>query len=250
MYWSTDPLYATPIFPAVMSRNRYELLLRYLHFNDNSNLPPASDQDRDRPFKIKPLLDHLFEKFQTSYEPHREVSVDESLMLWKGRLLFKQYLPLKCHRFGLKLYKLCESTTGYTYRFQVYAGKDSQFTLPPGVLTPTCPLSATEKIVWFLMLPLLNKGYHLYCDNFYTSPALFDLLWQFIHQLVALLEQIGKTCQNIYSAKSSKWGSHHLPEEEVYLQQSLRIRKTFICCPLCTPSFHSDHGETRLCALI
>lgn len=178
MYWSEDPLYTTPIFSEVMSRNRYELILRFLHFNDNRKLPPVSDPDRDRLYKIRPLLDHLFEKFQTVYALSREVSVDESLMLWKGRLLFKQYLPMKRHRFGIKLYKLCESSTGYTYRFQVYAGRDSHFTLPTGVLTPPCALSATENIVWFLMLPLMNKGHHLYCDNFYTSPALFDMLYQ------------------------------------------------------------------------
>ena len=38
MYWSKDPLFSTPIFHAIMSRNRFQLLLKFLHFNDNSNI--------------------------------------------------------------------------------------------------------------------------------------------------------------------------------------------------------------------
>ena len=29
-YWSTDPLYPTPLFGAIMSRNRFQLLLKFL----------------------------------------------------------------------------------------------------------------------------------------------------------------------------------------------------------------------------
>ena len=176
MYWSQDPLYATPLFGEIMSRNRYQLLLKFLHFNDNEKAPKANDPERDRLYKIRPLLDHMFEKFQEVYDLAQEVAIDESLLLWKGRLLFKQYLPLKRSRFGVKLYKLCESCTGYTYRFQVYAGKDSSFAIPAQAVQPGVDLSATEKIVWYLMMPLLNKGHRLCVDNFYTSLQLFDQL--------------------------------------------------------------------------
>ena len=176
MYWSRDPLYATPIFGEIMSRNRYQLLLRFLHFNDNEKVPKANDPERDRLYKIRPLLDHMFDKFQEVYDLAQEVAIDESLLLWKGRLLFKQYLPLKRSRFGVKLYKLCESCTGYTYRFQVYAGKDSSFAIPAQAAQPGTDLSATEKIVWYSIMPLLNKGHRLYVDNFYTSLQLFDQL--------------------------------------------------------------------------
>jgi len=74
----------------------------------------------------------LFEKFQEIYTPSKNVCIDESLLLWKGRLHFKQYIPLKRSRFGIKLFMLCEDG-GYTYRFQVYTGKD---TLVRGKLEP------------------------------------------------------------------------------------------------------------------
>ena len=40
-----------------------------------------------------------------------------------GQLVFKQYIPLKRVRFGIKIIILCEQS-GYTYRFHIYAGKE------------------------------------------------------------------------------------------------------------------------------
>ena len=95
MYWSKDPLFCTPIYNAVMSRNRFQLLLKFLHFNDNSHMPASADPSPDKLFKLRPLLDNLFEKFQEAYVPSCNIYIDESLLLWKGRLSFKQYIPLE-----------------------------------------------------------------------------------------------------------------------------------------------------------
>ena len=175
-YWSEDFTMNTPVFPGIMKRNRYQLLLSFWHFNDNDQCPPRDSPDVDRLYKIQPIVDHLFEKFQTSYAVSREVCVDESLLLWKGRLIFKQYLPLKRSRFGIKLYKLCESKTGYIYRFFVYVGKSTPTIYPPG-LAPPPDFGQTESIVWYLMLPLFDIGHCLYVDNFYTSLPLFRALY-------------------------------------------------------------------------
>uniref|UniRef100_A0A8C5Q2Y3 PiggyBac transposable element-derived protein domain-containing protein n=1 Tax=Leptobrachium leishanense TaxID=445787 RepID=A0A8C5Q2Y3_9ANUR len=172
-YWSKKSTQTTPIFPATMSRDRYLLLLRYLHYNDNANALPRDHPDHDRLYKLRPLLDHLMARFEELYTPGQNLSVDESLLLYKGRLVFKQYIPSKRARYGIKLYKLCESSSGYMYRFRVYTGKDSQ--LAP----PDCPpaLSTTEKIVWDLAYPLFGKGYCIYTDNFYTGVPLYKFLY-------------------------------------------------------------------------
>ncbi|GFR69950.1 PiggyBac transposase Uribo1 [Elysia marginata] len=112
-YWSTDPLIRTPVFPAAMSRDRFILILKFWHLNDNANQPPTNQVGRDRLFKIRPLLDHLFGKFQEVMEPGRDVAIDKSLLLWKDRLVFKQYIPLKRARFGIESFLLCDSS-GYT----------------------------------------------------------------------------------------------------------------------------------------
>ena len=63
IYWSKDRLFCTPIYSVVMSRNRFQLLLKFLHFNDNSHTPGPADPSADKLFKVRPLVDPLFEKF-------------------------------------------------------------------------------------------------------------------------------------------------------------------------------------------
>jgi len=36
LYWSTRKIFQTPVFQQTMSRNRFQLIQRYLHFNDNN----------------------------------------------------------------------------------------------------------------------------------------------------------------------------------------------------------------------
>ncbi|XP_044265956.1 piggyBac transposable element-derived protein 4-like [Tribolium madens] len=61
------------------------------------------------------LFDVLNGKFSQFYIPERDVTIDENLMLYKGRLGWKQYIPLKRARLGIKFYLLCESSSGYLF---------------------------------------------------------------------------------------------------------------------------------------
>jgi len=36
LYWSTSGIFQTPIFTQTMYRNRFQLIQKYLHFNDNN----------------------------------------------------------------------------------------------------------------------------------------------------------------------------------------------------------------------
>ena len=168
-YWSTKPIYHMPIYSAVMPRARYLMIMRFLHFNDNTQCPPRNSPAFDKLFKIRPLLNYFSEIFPQLFTPDQNICVDESLVKFTGRLGIKQFIPSKRARYGVKLYKLCDRATGYTYAFRVYEGKDTQ--LHP----PECPdyLGSSGKVVWDLIYPLLEKGYHLYVDNFYTSLPLF-----------------------------------------------------------------------------
>uniref|UniRef100_A0A8C5Q9F6 PiggyBac transposable element-derived protein domain-containing protein n=1 Tax=Leptobrachium leishanense TaxID=445787 RepID=A0A8C5Q9F6_9ANUR len=174
-YWSSSPICSTPIYPQSMSHRRYENILRFMHFSDNSLCPPGEHPQFDRLYKIRPLITHFTARFAEAYTPGRNICVDESLMKYKGSLGFKQYIPSKRSRYRVKVYKLCDSVSGYTQAFRVYEEKDSSLD-PPG-----CPehMRTSGKIVWDLLFPLMNKGYHLYVDNFYTSVPLFKLLYCF-----------------------------------------------------------------------
>ena len=59
-----------------------------------------------------------------------------------------------------------DSLNGYTYNFDIYIGKvDGQ------VIGPNGPAYDVVMSLFCLMQPLLNQGYHLYFNNFYSSDS-------------------------------------------------------------------------------
>jgi hypothetical protein len=45
-------------------------------------------------------------KFSTFYNPSEHLAVDEVIMKFKGRIVFKQYIPKKYTSLGIKMFKL------------------------------------------------------------------------------------------------------------------------------------------------
>lgn len=165
-YWSTDAATSTPAFGKAMSRRRWMSIMQFLHFCDNS-APPNNDKLR----KLRPLIELFVNRFQTVYMPSQRISIDEELVAWKGRLAFRQYIPSKRARFGVKIFALCEDS-GYLFNFVIYVGKDQQ-TFPQQLIND---LGSSGAVVAKLMEPLFNKGYTLFIDNWYSSLPLARFL--------------------------------------------------------------------------
>ena len=171
MYWSTDSQYHTPIFSKIITRDRFYLLQKFLYFNDNNDLNyNPNDDERDRLHKVRPFMEMIRERCRKVYYPGKQLSVDESLMLFKGRLHFKQYIKTKRARFSKKLYELT-SSDGITLDFLVYCGREMFYND-----NEHSDMSTTERIPVSLMTPFLNKGHILFTVNFYTSPSLATFL--------------------------------------------------------------------------
>lgn len=109
-------------------------------------------------------------QFQSQFYPFENLVIDESMILFKGRLSFKQYIKTKKHRFGIKLYVLCDCETGFVLDFLVYIGKNTDVTLIEN-------LGSSGSVVVKLLEPHLNKGHTFYSDNYYTSPLLSTYLY-------------------------------------------------------------------------
>ena len=77
-YWSMNKILATPWFPAIMARDRFYNLLRYLHLV-NSTLKKR-EQGYDPLFKVMFLVDHLAAVYSQYYYPSRHLSIDEMMV--------------------------------------------------------------------------------------------------------------------------------------------------------------------------
>ena len=74
------------------------------------------------------------------------MAIDEYLSLWKGCLSFRVYIPSKRERYGIKIFMLCESKTGYLSNFIIYTGSsidygDCQNIVLPGMDNRNLPPS-------------------------------------------------------------------------------------------------------------
>ena len=140
-----------------MARDRFELLLKFWHFSDNNKY----HSNQDRLFKLKPLLDLLKARFSSVHIPGAVVTIDETMIPWRGRLSFKQYIPGKAHKYGINMYKLA-ATNGYTWSYLIYTGEQD----------PMAGLGHAETVVVNLLDGLSECYRTVVADNFFTSISL------------------------------------------------------------------------------
>jgi len=170
MYWSKSSLFETPAFGSLLTRNRYCLILKFLHFSDNDAMPAKTDPSYDRLYKIRAVYDLLSSAYMEAYTPGQHVCIDEGMIRWFGRG-FRTYLPSKRAKYGMKkVYKLCEDS-GYTHKFKLYTGETR-------AAAENEEYGTLQHLVLNLMTGLLDEGRVLYMDNYYNSPVLAKLLYQ------------------------------------------------------------------------
>ena len=113
-------------------------------------------------------------------------------MLYKGRLTFKQYIPSKRSRFGIKLFVLCDCKTGTILDFIVYTGTDIDI-----------PKSEVYLMV-YLVLSSRNCCNNIWEEFIYYIPTTGTLHQIFhctyIQKILVhseLSDETGKTCPNL-----------------------------------------------------
>ncbi|KAG8227160.1 hypothetical protein J437_LFUL001704 [Ladona fulva] len=87
--------------------------------------------------------------------------------MWRGRLYFRQYIKTKKHKYGIKLYLLCEPN-GFVLNQIVYLGSRDAELGGKG---------CTQKVVKELTRDYFHSGHAVYMDSYYNSLELTqDLL--------------------------------------------------------------------------
>ena len=172
LYWSNNWLLDLGL-KQVISRDRFLNILTFLHCADNEAAPPRDSAQYNRLYKVQEVVDTAIGSWQRCYYPKREMSTDETIVPFSGTSSLKGYNPNKPHKWGITIWCLADARAGYVYNWNIHRGKS----------TGNDPRTqnndgrgAIHWVTWDLLesADVLNKGHHLYCDNYFSSKTLFD----------------------------------------------------------------------------
>lgn len=139
----------------------------------NNQVLALSRQDGDgyrvgkenRRRKIEEFLDPILKNCLKLINPSNTLVVDESLLSFKGRVIFRQYLPAKPDKYGIKFFVVCDASTGAVCGAKCYVGKELD-------ATKQRETKLNTKVVLDLVKPFANTGRCVVTDRYYTSPEL------------------------------------------------------------------------------
>ena len=97
---------------------------------------PDEGEEYDRLWKLRTVFDKMNEAYAKLYNPSEHLAVDDVIVKFKRRVIFRQYIPKKRKSFSIKIYKLCDES-GYTYN-RVYLGRDSHSATDDMTATRNC----------------------------------------------------------------------------------------------------------------
>ena len=144
-----------------MSRGRCQQILRFLQFDNAQSRRHHRSPDKQQP--IKKMFETWDSYLRDSYTCRRNMTVHEQLVCFRERCSFKQYIPSKPSKRGIKLWTICDSTCSYTRKILVYIRKDA------GLARKT---KRGTRIVLDLAEDIDNFCRNITCDNFFTNQSI------------------------------------------------------------------------------
>ncbi|XP_049940662.1 piggyBac transposable element-derived protein 4-like [Schistocerca serialis cubense] len=105
-----------------MSRDRIFAIFRMLHVKNNALWIPQQESGHDPLHKIRPVWDFFAERCRKVFYPSQNLSVDEAICLFQGRIGFRVYMKDKPDKYGIKLYVLSDAQICYMCSVEVYNG--------------------------------------------------------------------------------------------------------------------------------
>jgi hypothetical protein len=82
-----------------------------------------SDDAIKRVRKVHRVIEHIEKQFQKYFVPSKNIAIDESTVVFKGKIIFKTYNPKKPTKWGIRIFVLADSDSGYVHSTIPYYGK-------------------------------------------------------------------------------------------------------------------------------
>lgn len=96
------------------------------------------------------------------------VTSDKMLPGFRGKCQFRQYIPSKPNKYGLKIIAVCDAKVFYTYNLEVYVGSQPE--------DPYKLSNKTYDLVLRMCRHLSGSRINLTVDNWFTSIPLVEKL--------------------------------------------------------------------------
>ncbi|KAG2816664.1 hypothetical protein PC129_g6921 [Phytophthora cactorum] len=120
-HWSITEDGAIPAgnYGKFMARNRSTSMLRDFHVVNNE-----APRIQVKLWKLRPVVDILQSRFRSGWSLGSKFSFDEGVLrATSKRNTARLFIPDKLHRYGTKLFMVCDSVSAYWHLFEVYVGK-------------------------------------------------------------------------------------------------------------------------------
>ena len=151
-----------------MPKLRFKTLLQFCRFDNKKTRDQRSKHDKLA--TIRDLWTMFLVQLKSCYIPGESLTVDEQLIPTRGRCCFRQSIPSKPGKYGLKIFWCCDSMTAYPLNGEVYLGRQSE------TATTSNSMSRITNLVRRLIESRINSGRTITTNNYFTSVELAEYL--------------------------------------------------------------------------
>lgn len=164
------PAFGPALARATMGQSRYLAILSHLTFDDSST------REARRPGDKFCLMREVFDIFDANLRRHiipsENLTVDESLIKYRGRCPFRVYMPQKPGRYGILVRTVADAHSRYLWKAWVYPGKPTR----PESSPPDTTFNKVDDLVRYLVKDVTKSGRNVTMDRYFTSVPLVEEL--------------------------------------------------------------------------
>ena len=159
-----NPTFSGARYIAVMSKERFEFIVRCFRMDDKTLRPTLRPNDAFVP--ARNVWEMFIKQCRNNYIPGSEVTIDEQLIGFTGKCPFRIYIPNKPDKDGIKFPMMCDANSKYMIDAAPYIGRRTN--------TGGIPLS--DFYVQKLSKTIHGSNRNITCNNWFTSIPLAKCL--------------------------------------------------------------------------
>ena len=176
--WEQDGT-GVDLFHTTMSLRRFKFFLQCIRFDDRTIR--IERMKSDKLAHVRDIFDTFVNNCQKSYSISEYATVDKMLAAFRERCGFRQYIPSKPDKYGIKLFALVDAKSFFTSNLEVYVGTQSD--------GPYKVSNSPVDVVEQLCNGIFGTGRNITMDNWFTS---YDLAQTMLRHRITLFGTLRK----------------------------------------------------------